>query len=376
MAKHILIIAKFLRIIAKRKRLIIYSTAVLLLLSAAYASWNFYFPLYKSTSSIKFDKEATIGGLFSRILSSPEGNDIETQKIIITSYDLLTEVAANLSLISGTGSINKPEAYGVINDLRSKVTFEKEDASNIIHISVTDRDPAFAQKMANEMVETYNRQQSGKQQKQLEEVIKYIEEQLKTTKDNFEKTEERLNRFSQDNQLISIDHQSGNLLLRKKELEDNIRIEKDNQKLSKLKLDIQEVNAKINDLMDKQLEFNRLKKEVDSSRSMVSFLEEKKQEAMIRLAERPNVVEIVKHAQLPVTPVNPPNIIITCLAGLIAGILLGVIFALLSEIFSSQIRLIDEIENYLDLKVLGVIPRTDKKKVLDGMKSDQRKRPE
>ena len=138
----------------------------------------------------------------------------------------------------------------------------------------------------------------------------------------------------------------------------------------------QEVNGKINDLMQKELESDRLRKEVDSSRSMVSFLEEKKQEAMIRLAEKPNVVEIVKRAQLPSIPVNPPNIVKTCLTGLIAGILLGVIIALLSEIFSSQVRLIAEIENNLDLKVLGVIPRTDKKKVLEGMERVQGKRPD
>ena len=63
------------------------------------------------------------------------------EQVIITSYDLLVEVAGNLSLIPRAGSINAPEVYAVIDNLRSKVTFEKEDASNIIHISVTDKGP-------------------------------------------------------------------------------------------------------------------------------------------------------------------------------------------------------------------------------------------
>ena len=370
MTKLNLITAGFWRIIKKRRRMIIYTAAVLLILSAAYSAWNTISPLYKSTCSIKFEKEAAVGGLFSKILSSPEADDIETQQVIITSYDLLVEVAGNLSLIPGEGSINDPSLYAVIDNLRSKVTFEKEDASNIIHISVTDKDPAFAQKLANELAETYIRQQSGQQQSRLKEVIRYIDEQLKTTKEKLEQSEGQLNRFSQDNQIILIDHQSGNLLLRKKELEDAIRIENDTDKKDKLKLDIQEVDAKINDLMDKQLEFNRLKKEVDDSGSMASFLEEKKQDAMIRLAEKPNVVEIVKRAQLPSEPVNPPGIVKTCLAGLIAGALLGLILALLSEIFSGQVRLIDEIEKNLGLKVLGVIPQTFRKKVIEGLKKE------
>ncbi len=376
MTKLNLIIAQFWRIIVKRKLIIIYTAFLLLALSAAYAVWDAFPPLYKSTCSIKFEKEAAVGGLFSKILSSPGGNDIETQQVIITSYDLLVEVAGNLSLISGTGSINEPEVHAVIDDLRSKVTFEKEDASNIIHISVTDKDPAFAQKMANDLAETYSRQQSGQQQKRLKEVINYIEEQLETTKDKLQESEEQVNRFSQDNQLILIDHQSGNLLLRKKELEDKISAETDTKKISKLRLDIREVDAKINDLTGKQLEFNRLKKEVDTSRSMASFLEEKKQEAMIRLAEKPDVLEIVKRAQFPSTPVNPPDIAKICLTGLIAGILLGLITALLSEIFSRQIRLIDEIEKHLGIRVLGVIPLAGRKKVIEGLEKDQEKRPD
>ena len=375
MTRHDLTFTKYWRIIKKRKRIIIYAAVVLLVISTASAVWKAFPPRYKSTCSIKFEKEATIGGLFSKVLSSPESDNIEAQQVIITSYDLLADVAGNLSLISGTESVNDPVVYTIIEELRAKVSFEKEDSKNIIHISVTDKDPSFARRMANELAETYNRQQSEQQQKRLNEAIKYIDQQLKTGSGKLEESEEQFNRYSQDNQLLSIDHQSENLLFRKKELEDNVRIETDAKKIAGLQLDLLGVNEKINDLMNKKVEFNRLKKEVDTSRSMVSFLEEKKQEAMIRLTEKPNAVEIIKRAQLPVIPVNPPNIVQTCLTGLIAGILLGVILALLSEIFSSQIRLIDEIENNLDLKVLGVIPRTDKKKVLEGMGSDQRKRP-
>ena len=41
-----------------------YTAAVLLILSAAYSARNTISPLYKSTCSIKFEKEAAVGGLF------------------------------------------------------------------------------------------------------------------------------------------------------------------------------------------------------------------------------------------------------------------------------------------------------------------------
>lgn len=335
--------------------------------------WKAYPPLYKSTCSIKFEKEETVGGLFSRVLSSAESGNIETQQVIITSYDLLADVARNLSLISGAESVNDPGVYTIIEDLRTKVSFEKEDAKNIIHISVTDRDPSFARNMANELAETYNRRQSEQQQKRLNEAINYIDQQLKTSMDRLDESEDRFNRFSQDNQLLSIDHQSGNLLLRKKELEDEIRIETNAGKIAALELDLQAAEKKINELMDKKLEFNRLKKEFESSESMYSFLEEKKQEAMIRLAERPDAVEIIKQAQLASRPLNSPDIAKAGLTGLIAGILLGLITAFLAEIFSSQTGLLNDIENNIGLKVLGVIPQSEKKDLISGVKTGQDK---
>ncbi|MBN2417780.1 MAG: SPOR domain-containing protein [Deltaproteobacteria bacterium] len=373
MTRRDLIFSKFWQIIKKRRHIIIFTAIALLTVSVGTAMWKAYPPLYKSTCSIKFEKEETVGGLFSRVLSSAESGNIETQQVIITSYDLLADVARNLSLISGAESVNDPGVYTIIEDLRTKVSFEKEDAKNIIHISVTDRDPSFARNMANELAETYNRRQSEQQQKRLNEAINYIDQQLKTSMDRLDESEDRFNRFSQDNQLLSIDHQSGNLLLRKKELEDEIRIETNAGKIAALELDLQAVDKKINELMDKKLEFNRLKKEFESSESMYSFLEEKKQEAMIRLAERPDAVEIIKQAQLASRPLNSPDIAKAGLTGLIAGILLGLITAFLAEIFSSQTGLLNDIENNIGLKVLGVIPQSEKKDLISGVKTGQDK---
>ena len=159
--------SQYWRIIVKRRLVIVCAAVLLLLLSAAYNIWKAFPPLYKSTCTVKFVKEASVRGPFSKIISWPENGDIETQQIIITGYDLLFEVARNLSLIPRTGSVSNTGVSAVIDALRAKIAFENKDTRNIIQISVTDSDPSFAQKMANTIAEIYSRQQSDRQQKQL-----------------------------------------------------------------------------------------------------------------------------------------------------------------------------------------------------------------
>ncbi len=364
------------RIIIKRKLIIISAAVLFLLISAAFAVWKAFPPLYSSACSIKFEKELTLEGLFARALSFPGGDNIEAQQAIITSYALLLDVAQNLSLISKTEAADEPEVYAVIQDLRNKIKVKTEKDAGILRIIVTDRNPAFAQRLANELAQTYTRQCSEQQEKQLNDVIKYINGQLKAVKDKLKYSEAQLDKFSQKHQLLSIKQQSANLLLRKKETEDAIRIETDSKKINSLKLELRGINEKINSLMDIKPEFDRLKREVESSRSMLSFLDKKNQDVMIKRAENPNQVEIVKPAMLSSRPVNQSGILRTCLLGLATGIALGLILAFLMEIPGDSSGIIEEIEKYLDIKIMGVIPRTGIREVLSGMKNNQGKGPD
>ena len=367
---------EYRRIIQKRKIGLISSVVLFIILSTGFAFRKAYPPLYSSTCSIRFEKALTLEGLFSRTMSWTEGDNIETQQAIITGYDLLTEVAKNLSLIRQTASVNDPGVTAVVEGLKSKIHVVREKDTNIINISVTDTEPSFAQALANELAETYSRWYSGQQEKRLAEVIGYIGDQLRTMKNNLKNSEERLSRFSQDNQLISVDLQGENLILRKKEIEDRIRVEKNTKRANELKLQLQELDEKINLLLEKKLEFNRLKREIDSYRSMIAFLEEKNQDALIKQAERPDEVDIVKQARLPVKPVNPPDFAETGLTGIIAGIAFGLILVFFLEAFDNSIRIVDKIEKTLDARIMGIIPRADIKKILATVKNDQDTGPE
>lgn len=456
MAQYDINLREYWRILKKRKFIIIITAIILGLFSTIFAIFQAPTPLYTSVCSIKFEKETTLEGLYTRTLSWSEGDDIETQISIINGFSVLLEVAKAMGLIPSKSTGEDTAVITVVEQIKGKVNVEREGYTNILNISVTDPDPAFAQKMANQLAYTYKRLHAEQQGKRTIDAIKYIDDQLASVRDKLKLSEENFNRYSQANQLISIDMQSENLLLRKKEINDEIRQQNENKddfkaisarvekfiqdpsssevnfyssratpqyqasndslielllkrdsllenytskhpqviaidqkiietarktlallkqqiaaanrKIADLENETREVDSKTNLLMEKKLEYDRLKREVDSFRNMTALLEQKNQEALITQAEKPDEVVIVKPALLPAIPINPPKTMATGAMGIIIGIVLGLVFAFIVETFDTSLGAIEDVEATLGAKVLGVIPHAEYKDIIASLK--------
>ena len=133
---------------------------------------------------------------------------------------------------------------------------------------------------------------------------------------------------------------------------------------AELEKQLAEVELKTNLLMEKKLEFDRLKREVDRFRNMTALLEQKNQEALIRKAEKPEEVVIVKPAMASSTPINPPKTLTTGAMGVVIGLVLGLVLAFIIETFDTSLGAIEDVEETIGAKVLGVIPHTDLKEIV------------
>jgi len=453
LAQYDINLREYWRILKKRKAIVIITAILLGIFSTVFAVFQAPAPLYTSVCSIKFEKETTLEGLYARTFSWSSGDDIETQISIMKSFSVLLEVAKRAGLIPHEATADDPAVINAVDRLKSKVTVERENYTNILNIMVTDRDPAFAQKLANELASSYKDLHAEQQGKRTTDAIKYIEEQLKTVREKLREAEEAFNRFGQENQLISVDMQSENLLVRDEEIRDEIRelnedesdfralsvrieaflqdtsfssdasfysskaspqyqasnnnlvellLERDSllenytyqhpevmgisQKItetarkmlmllrqqiadtqkrrSDLGEELREVNRKTTLLMEKKLEFDRLKREVESFRDMTALLEQKYQEALIAKAEKPEEIVIVRPALKSTTPINPPKTAATGVMGTMIGIVLGLIFAFIVETFDTSLGAIEDVESTLGAKVLGVIPHAEAKDIL------------
>jgi Mrp family chromosome partitioning ATPase len=84
---------------------------------------------------------------------------------------------------------------------------------------------------------------------------------------------------------------------------------------------------------------------------------------MIKGAEQIEEVSIIEPAVEPTKPINAPNVPLNLFLGFLMGGLVGLVAAFLKESFDTSIATIEEVETYLKVPVLGVIPRVDRREV-------------
>lgn len=461
MAQYDINLREYWRILKKRKFIVILTAIILGSFSTAFAVFRAPAPVYKTTCSIKFEKQTSIIDLYAQTLTWSTGDYIETQMSVIKSYSVFEKVAQELGRIPKrsipAGTHLKASIVRVIDNLQSKVQVSREKYTNILNIQVTDSDPLFAQKLANTVALTYKQMYSENQMKRTTEAIKYIESQLARVRQKLREAEEAFDRFSRDNQLLSIDLQSENLLARTQEIQAELRkleeskgeiklllarldnfiknpsgtggnfysvnagaqyqstnsalvellLKKasllqdytpqhpeiiainrrvvENARKMKLLLQIRlaeiksreaearkalhDLQVKTNALMGRKLEYDRLKRKVDLYHEMTTLLERKHQEVLIRKAEKPEEVTIVRPALLPSRPINPPKTKTTGAMGVAIGLVLGMIVAFVVETFDTSLGAIEDIEETLNTQVLGVIPQADARDIRESLKT-------
>ena len=448
MAQYDINLREYLRILKKRKFTVIFIAAIMGIFSTIFAAMNAPIPLYTSTCSIKFEKETTVAGLYAKTMSWSQGDNMETQLSVLKSYPVLKRVAGELGMIADNapaeGDQLTPDVAAVIDLLRSQINVSREGFANIIEIQATDRDPALSQKLANTVALAYMEIHKREQNKRTTEALKYISEELTRVRQTLRESENEFNKFTQENQLVSIDLQGENLLLVSKETKGELqKLEESKEQLEILlsKLDqflknpsgagdalysehankqyemmnqtligilvqrdsllkdytakhpeviaieskiietvskmriiillemknldrkratlearLEEVNRKTHDLMEKKLEYNRLKRKVGSFNDTMVLLEKKNQEALISKAEKPDEVTIVRPALFPRVPINPPKTASKGAMGLVIGLVIGLVVAFVVETFDTSLAAIEDVEEALGSQVLGMIP--------------------
>ena len=87
----------------------------------------------------------------------------------------------------------------------------------------------------------------------------------------------------------------------------------------------------LRDLPGKGMELARLARDVSINKEIFTLLEKQHQESLLRHAEKPQEVQIIKPALEPANPANPPRTVAAAALGMLIGIILGVISAFISE---------------------------------------------
>jgi capsular exopolysaccharide synthesis family protein len=139
-----------------------------------------------------------------------------------------------------------------------------------------------------------------------------------------------------------------------KELESQLRTLKIQDVASIKKID--QLKKENHSLPEQALQLVRLERELELQDTLYSQLKTKYQETLIQESGQVEEVSIVRPAVVPKKPFNIPSKLMIVVTGLVMGLIVGVVLAFGAEVFDTSMGTIEDVEESLQVPVLGVIP--------------------
>ncbi len=441
------------RIVRKRKAIIIFAAVMLGFFALVATLLSRPAPIYRAEAKVRFQigqvMENPLGGRTVSYTSGTE--DLETQKEIITSYEVLERVAIQMgrldTTVARTPSEREEQRINAILGLRGKVSAEPEGVTSIVTISVTDGRPQQARDLANAIVETYrdyNRETANRQASKSRE---FILSQRNALRDSVAQLEQQIKDFRLRENMMSVESQTSLIMGRMNAAEAalkqtqsaiqnidrvlggiqsnvtaaertlatilpeegggavaqlhaqmtdlNVRRNSLLVEFTEQHPQVQEIDARKRDVIrdmlqalrnrrealrrqeqlqqaaldetkqayqklpDLSLTLVNLEQQINLKGELLLFYERQAQEAEIRQKEEVQEVEIIQRALLPDAPINPSSPTTTSAVGTILGLILGIVFAFIAETLDTSIGTIEDVEEYLQVSVVGIIPHID-----------------
>jgi capsular exopolysaccharide synthesis family protein len=118
---------------------------------------------------------------------------------------------------------------------------------------------------------------------------------------------------------------------------------------------LEEQKKEVNEIAEKSIQYNILKREVDTNKQLYEGLLQRLKEAQVSAGLKASNIRIVDAAEVPRRPVRP-RVVLNLGLGLILGLGLGISLAFFQEYLDNTVKTPDEVEKLLRLPSLGVIP--------------------
>jgi len=249
----------------------------------------------------------------------------------------------------------------------------------------------FVTEEAKQALEQYNKLEG--EQERLSRVRKEVTAQLQSLKESktvvqetqsrvysdevealISKLNQRMSDLTQERDLLLINYTSEHALVREldrrivnvkgemiRELEAKLRTFDERERA--LRESIVRYKERYLSLPQAAIQLARLERDVMVNSNLYAALKSKHQEFMIKGAEQIEEVTIIEPAPLPTRPTNAPNLPLNAFLGILMGGMVGLVAAFLKESFDTSIGTIEEVEAYLKVPVLGVIPRMNRKEI-------------
>ena len=189
-------------ILKKRKGLFfLISFALMTVLIAG----SYFIPKQYRADTTVFIEKSVINDLVKGLVVTQDMDDqVRVLRYALLSRGLITEVLRELDVDVKFKTDGALQAYVTSLQNRTRLTTRRKE--DLFIVSIVDKDPHFAQKYINTLIQKYMEQSSSSSRQETYGANRFLEEQLVVFKDKLDKAEDRIIKFrNQEGVFLSLD---------------------------------------------------------------------------------------------------------------------------------------------------------------------------
>lgn len=122
---------------------------------------------------------------------------------------------------------------------------------------------------------------------------------------------------------------------------------------------VEELDTRYKRLPEQSIFLGDLQRDVETQTELLLVLEEEYQQSQILESAEVREINILQQALRPTRPINPSTPRTSAGIGALLGVILGVVFAFVAETLDTSIGTIQDVEEFLEVSVVGIIPQVE-----------------
>ncbi|MGB2600410.1 MAG: Wzz/FepE/Etk N-terminal domain-containing protein, partial [Candidatus Omnitrophota bacterium] len=373
MAEYGLNLWDYWRIIHKRKWIIILVFIVSVI--STYFFKEKSVPIYRSSVTLYVNTQRTP---IAEITGSGVtfwgggGTNLSTQLELIKSFSVLKTVAMELGYVQEGDSDDSEKMQAAVSSLKGNIEVNEVTDTELVNISVTDVEPEKAKNIAQTIAEVFIQRQWESKVAQARSTKEFVEKQLTKLDNEITDIKRKLkvlgvgtaSSLAPMPQLTDFRTRLVQLKFELSNLQE--RYTGNYPKIVEIRSEIKQIEKQLGesateaegDLKFEAIDTDRLQSELVINEKLYGLLRERYEKALILESSKTKDIEIVNPANIPRFPTKIPAAT-NMFFGAIIGLVLGLVAALITESMDTSIGTIEDVEEYLRLPVLGVIPHIE-----------------
>lgn len=343
------------RIVNRRK------WVALLIFAVTFFSTLFYTRLqptvYRSQGKINIKPPASYSKITGSEMMADPWSAVATELMVITSSEISERAAAKLGMPSGPKSASEiAGAYKV----------ERLTESNLIVISAFNADPVKAADIVSAVIAAYRDFDLEQKSLQARKTLADISARKDEVEDSLRMLERQKQNFLEKNPKTGLGaalaNQLADLEIKKKQLLE--KYTPNHPEVLNLEQRIEVTESKLEEIPAQEVALARISRELRLQEDLYTTLNKQHEEAKLGVSSMVSFVSVVQRPVAERAPISP-NHRLNMLVGAVLGMFIAVVVVFLLENLDVSISTIEDIEGFMKLPVLGIIPNIMSEKHLD-----------